>query len=78
MDILLTTRGEQFLLRGGGAYDVHYKRRRDASALDCRIRAAVQAGDLVGEWARNLGGQVRADIRRQGSLLQEAIYRLQH
>eukprot|EP00959_Pyramimonas_sp_CCMP1952_P404993 8487918-Pyramimonas_sp.AAC.1 len=30
---------------------VYLRRRRDESALDCRIRAAVQTGDLIEEWA---------------------------
>eukprot|EP00959_Pyramimonas_sp_CCMP1952_P216005 4518078-Pyramimonas_sp.AAC.1 len=35
----------------GGTDNVHFRRRRDESALDCRIRAAVQTGDLIEEWA---------------------------
>eukprot|EP00959_Pyramimonas_sp_CCMP1952_P025235 529219-Pyramimonas_sp.AAC.1 len=32
---------------GGGADNVHFRRRRDEYALDCRIRTAVQTGDLI-------------------------------
>jgi hypothetical protein len=70
--------GRTIRAAGGSTDDDHYKRRRDAYALDCRIRAAVQTDDLIEEWARNLGRQVRTDIRRGGSLLQEAIYWLQN
>eukprot|EP00959_Pyramimonas_sp_CCMP1952_P187791 3926591-Pyramimonas_sp.AAC.1 len=46
------------------------KRLTDACALDCRIRAAVETGDLIEAWARDIVRQGRAEIRRQGMKLQ--------
>eukprot|EP00959_Pyramimonas_sp_CCMP1952_P034218 717138-Pyramimonas_sp.AAC.1 len=43
--------GRTIRAAGGGADDDQYKRRRDAYALDCRIRAAIQTGGLIEEWA---------------------------
>eukprot|EP00959_Pyramimonas_sp_CCMP1952_P263692 5514612-Pyramimonas_sp.AAC.1 len=69
--------GSNFLaLCAGVDYD-HDKRQKDAHALDCRIRAAIETDDLIEEWARDLGKQVRTDIRRQGAKLQGALRWLQ-
>eukprot|EP00959_Pyramimonas_sp_CCMP1952_P227921 4765680-Pyramimonas_sp.AAC.1 len=46
---------------------------KDACALGCRIRVAIETDGLVEELARVLRKQARADIRRQGMKLQEAI-----
>eukprot|EP00959_Pyramimonas_sp_CCMP1952_P297823 6230184-Pyramimonas_sp.AAC.1 len=48
-------------------------RRKDESALDCRIRAAVQTDDIIKEWARNVGRKVQTDARCNGPQIQEAI-----
>eukprot|EP00959_Pyramimonas_sp_CCMP1952_P043712 913621-Pyramimonas_sp.AAC.1 len=50
------------------------KRRTDAWALDCRIRAAVETEDLIEAWARDLGKLRRAEMRRQGMKLQDAVF----
>eukprot|EP00959_Pyramimonas_sp_CCMP1952_P173750 3630490-Pyramimonas_sp.AAC.1 len=52
-------------------------RRKDEYALYCRIRAAVQTGDIIEEWARNLVRKAQTDVRCKGAPLQEAISWLQ-
>eukprot|EP00959_Pyramimonas_sp_CCMP1952_P319889 6693629-Pyramimonas_sp.AAC.1 len=43
---------------------------RDADALDCRIRSAVESLDLLHEWARGLGHEVSETAKRNCSGIQ--------
>eukprot|EP00959_Pyramimonas_sp_CCMP1952_P095631 1998919-Pyramimonas_sp.AAC.1 len=43
---------------------IESKKRTDAYALDCRIRAAVQTGDIIEKWAHKMGRKVQNDVRR--------------
>eukprot|EP00959_Pyramimonas_sp_CCMP1952_P024000 502986-Pyramimonas_sp.AAC.1 len=63
-----------FLTRDADAGRDNGKRLTDAYALDCRIRAAVETDDLIEAWARDIGRQGRAEIRRQDMKLQDAVF----
>eukprot|EP00959_Pyramimonas_sp_CCMP1952_P121735 2545263-Pyramimonas_sp.AAC.1 len=57
--------------------EVESKRRTDAYALDCRIRAAVKTDDIIETWARTVGRIIHNEHRRHGAVIQEAITWLQ-